>query len=144
MKASVPYEPFLWRRLEQDPQLAIEFLNDCWEDGDDGVFLLALSDVANARGGLRHLAKKTGLNREHLFRMLSNGGNPTLSSLRPLLKALGLKLVFENAPGGSGQQRKDARHRESAKVPHRKRRGLKLVRPVRRRDRDHRHSGAAR
>jgi len=43
------------------------------------------------------LAKKTGLNREHLFRMLSKSGNPQLHSLRQLAEAIGMKLVLQPA-----------------------------------------------
>ena len=96
MSATLPLLPILYKEL-QDDAFALGFLNDCLDDDDPGVFLLALDDLAHARGGLGPLSKKAGLNREHLFRMLSRQGNPTLSSLRPLLKALGLKLMIERA-----------------------------------------------
>ncbi|MBI3553815.1 MAG: putative addiction module antidote protein [Elusimicrobia bacterium] len=107
MKPYITREESLYPRLK-DREYALGYLNACWEDGDDGVFLLAVYDVAKANGGLRQLAKKTGLNREHLFRMLSEGGNPTLSSLRQLVRALGFKLVFE--PARSRSSRPSARH----------------------------------
>ena len=76
----------------QDPAEAVEYLNACLEDGDPRVFLLALRDVARARGGVAKLAEATELNREHLYRMLSENGNPELSSLEALLDALGFRL----------------------------------------------------
>jgi probable addiction module antidote protein len=76
----------------QDPAEAVEYLNACLEDGDPRVFLLALRDVARARGGVAKLAEATELNREHLYRMLSENGNPELSSLEVLLDALGFRL----------------------------------------------------
>jgi probable addiction module antidote protein len=76
----------------QDPAEAVEYLNACLEDGDPRVFLLALRDVARARGGVAKLAEATELNREHLYRMLSENGNPELSSLEVLLGALGFRL----------------------------------------------------
>ena len=72
------------------------YLNAALEDGDNEVFLLALRNVADARvGGMSKLAEATGLNRESLYRMLSENGNPELNSLSRLLQALGLKLAVE-------------------------------------------------
>jgi probable addiction module antidote protein len=52
--------------------------------------------VAEARlGGMAQLAEQAGLNRESLYRMLSEQGNPALSSLDKLLHALGLRLSVE-------------------------------------------------
>ena len=39
------------------------------------------------------LAEATQLNREHLYRMLSESGNPELRSLEALLDALGFRLA---------------------------------------------------
>lgn len=86
------YEDVLAEDL-QDPAEAAGYLNACLEDGDPKVFLLALRDVARARGGLAKLAEITELNREHLYRMLSENGNPELHSLETLLDALGFRLT---------------------------------------------------
>lgn len=96
MKAAVSYRDDLLERLK-NPRVAAAYLNECLRDEDSGVFLLALRDVAAARGGLRPLSKKTDLNREHLFRMLSRGGNPRLRSLRQIVDAIGLQLVLRPA-----------------------------------------------
>lgn len=63
----------------QDPAEAVDYLNACLEDGDPKVFLLALRDVARARDGEAKLAESTEL--EHLYRVLSESGNPELDSL---------------------------------------------------------------
>ena len=55
--------------------------------------MLALRDIARARGGVAQLAEETDLNREHLYRMLSENGNPELRSLEALLDALGFRLA---------------------------------------------------
>jgi probable addiction module antidote protein len=60
----------------KDPSEAVEYLNACLEDGDPDAFLLALRDVARAQGGVAKLAETTALNREHLYRMLSERGQP--------------------------------------------------------------------
>jgi probable addiction module antidote protein len=90
--ASFPIEDFLDRRLA-DPKEAIGYLNSCLEEENPGLFLLALQDVIRAQGGMAKVSKKTHLNREGLYDMLSKKGNPRLSSLDAVLEALGLKLM---------------------------------------------------
>lgn len=52
-----------------------------------------MRNVAEARlGGISGLAKETDLNREALYRTLSERGNPTLDSLSKILRALGLRV----------------------------------------------------
>ncbi len=92
---SISYRDDLLRRLK-DTKYAAAYLSACLED-DEETFLVALRDVADAHGGLRQLANKTHLNREHLFRMLSKSGNPHLHSLRQLVGAVGLKLTLQPA-----------------------------------------------
>ncbi|HJX72954.1 MAG TPA: addiction module antidote protein [Candidatus Deferrimicrobiaceae bacterium] len=83
-------------RSLRDPKEAAEYLNAALEEGESEVFLLALKDVAEALGGgMSKLARKTRLNRENLYRMLSEKGNPELRSLGNLLDALGFKLAIE-------------------------------------------------
>jgi len=86
------YEDVLDEDL-QDPTEAAGYLNACLKDGDPEVFFLALRDVARARGGVAKLAEVTALNREHLYRMLSENGNPEFRSLETLLDALGFRLT---------------------------------------------------
>jgi probable addiction module antidote protein len=78
----------------QDPAEAAAYLDAALEDEDSRVFLLALRDVAEARG-IGRGATEADLNRESLYRMLSEEGNPRLSSLDALLRALGLRLAVE-------------------------------------------------
>jgi probable addiction module antidote protein len=85
------YVESLHRRLAEDPEEAAAYLNAALEDGDQQVFLLALRDVAEARG-IGKLAGETSLNRESMYRMLSKQGNPRLTSLDAVLDALGLRL----------------------------------------------------
>ena len=92
-KTTVSYDLGLKAALA-DPVEAAEYLNAALEDGSQEVFLLALRDVAYARG-LTRLARETSLNRENMYRILSEQGNPQLSSLKALLDSLGLKLAVE-------------------------------------------------
>src|SRR5262245_40013511 len=59
----------------QDPEEAAAYLTAALEEGDPAVFLLALRHVAEAKG-MSSVAAKAQLNRESLYRMLSERGNP--------------------------------------------------------------------
>jgi probable addiction module antidote protein len=86
------YKEWLHGRLAADAVEAAGYLNAALAEGDEQVFLLALRDVAEARG-IGELAAATELNRESMYRMLSKQGNPRLTSLGALLDALGLRLA---------------------------------------------------
>ncbi len=50
---------------------------------------------------MTQMARQTGLNRENLYRVLSERGNPEINSLEKLLKGLGLRLAVEVVSGDS-------------------------------------------
>lgn len=91
--ATVNYNDGLFVRL-QSPEYAIEYLNEALNEGSQEVFMMALRDVAKAKG-ISQIAKETNLNRESMYRMLSEKGNPNLSSLHQILNSLGLTLAIE-------------------------------------------------
>ena len=93
--AYVDYKTDLLNRLK-NPRYAEGYLNVTLEDEDRGVFLLALSDVVEAYGGMSKVARAAKITREHIYRMLSEKGNPELKTLKNLLNALGLKLAIES------------------------------------------------
>ncbi len=80
--------------LLKDPKEARAYINAALEDEDYRVFLLALRDVADAFG-ISNLASEAELNRENIYRMLSDKGNPKLSSVVALLRAIGIRLKTE-------------------------------------------------
>jgi probable addiction module antidote protein len=92
-KVAEKYENNLKEDL-RDPVEAAEYLNAALEDGSQEVFLMALKDVANAKG-ISEVARETKLNRENLYRILSTQGNPKLKSLNSVLHSVGLKLSVE-------------------------------------------------
>ena len=65
----------------RDPELSVAYLNAALAEGDQAAFMLALRNVAKARGGVAALARETGMNRVALSRALSESGNPELRSL---------------------------------------------------------------
>ena len=96
MTKSKAYQEYLIERL-RDPREAKEYLNAALEEEDPELFLLALRNVAEAQGGIAKLAEKTKLNRESLYKMLSERGNPEFRSLDALLHALGFRLAVTAA-----------------------------------------------
>lgn len=85
------YKEHLLKQL-QKPKEAAAYLNAALHDDDPQVFLLALRDIAEARGGMSWLADVADLNRENLYRTLSVKGNPRFFSLLAVLDAVGLDL----------------------------------------------------
>ena len=68
-----------------------EYLNAALEDEDPDVFLVAVSDVAKARG-MTQLAKDAGLGRESLYKALAPGAKPRYDTVLKLIRALGVEL----------------------------------------------------
>jgi probable addiction module antidote protein len=94
-RASIPHDEAMARDLRENPDFAAEYLRAALEDeADPRVLLLALRRVAEAHG-LAKVAKTAGVERESLYRALSSHGNPRLSTLVAVAKAMGLKLTFE-------------------------------------------------
>jgi probable addiction module antidote protein len=78
-----------------DPEYAVEMLNSILEDGEPGELLIALRQMTKAFGGVQAVAEKAELNPTQLYRTLSADGNPALSSLTAVLKAMGLRLAVQ-------------------------------------------------
>jgi probable addiction module antidote protein len=98
-KASISHDEAVIRELRDNPAFAVEYLKAALEDADEPeVLLIALRRVAEARGGVAKVAKAAGLERESLYRALSARGNPRLSTLVAVTRAIGLRLTVEAAP----------------------------------------------
>jgi probable addiction module antidote protein len=96
-KTSVAHDETMIRMLRNDPKFAAEYLKAALEDGDEPrVLLIALRHLAQAQG-IAKVAKAAGIERESLYRALSVRGNPRLSTLVAVTKAIGLKLTVEAA-----------------------------------------------
>jgi len=78
----------------KDTEYAAEYVTAARKESRE-TFLLALRDVAEAQNGMTKVAVRAGVNRENLYRMLSEGGNPRLSSLDAVLEALGMEAEFK-------------------------------------------------
>lgn len=86
----VKHNDWLYEQL-RDPGFAAAYLTAAAEDEEPAVFLQALRKVAEVRG-MAQVAKRAGIPRESLYRMLSAKGNPRWSTLAPVVRATGLKL----------------------------------------------------
>jgi probable addiction module antidote protein len=96
-RASASRDEAIVRRLRKDPEFAAEYLKAALEDENEPqVLLIALRHVAQARG-IAKVAKAAGVERESLYRALSVRGNPRLSTLVAVTKAIGLRLTVEAA-----------------------------------------------
>jgi len=85
------------RRLRKNSEFAAEYLKAALEEQDEPrVLLIALRHLAQAQG-IAKAAKAAGVERESLYRALSAHGNPRLSTLFAVAKAIGLKLTVKAA-----------------------------------------------
>lgn len=96
-KTSVSHDEAMIRRLRKEPEFAAAYLKAVLEDEDDPrVLLIALRHLAQAQG-IAKVAKASGIERESLYRALSDRGNPRLSTLVAVTKAIGLRLTVRAA-----------------------------------------------
>jgi len=93
MRRTKSFKQHLYERLQRTEEIA-DYVNAAIEENDVPTFLMALRDVADAKG-LGKVAAEAKLNRENVYRMLSDQGNPRLNSLFSVLFVLGLKISVE-------------------------------------------------
>ena len=84
----VPFDPA--RYLTDDAAVA-EYMTAVLESGDPDLLLLALNDVARARG-MAAGAKEAGLGRESLYKALAPGAKPRFDTVLKVARALGVRL----------------------------------------------------
>lgn len=95
-KTSISHNDAMIRELRANPEFAAEYLKAAIEDSDEPkVLLIALRQIARARG-VANVAKTAGVERESLYRALSPRGNPRLTTLMAVTRALGLALTVES------------------------------------------------
>ena len=86
------YKPQLLARLK-NPEYSVAYLCEVLENESQEAFLIALRNVIDAREeSLADLATRIGVTRQGLHKLLSANGNPRLSTLNELLKAMGMKI----------------------------------------------------
>jgi DNA-binding phage protein len=85
------YHRYLIESLK-DPTEAAAYLDSIVEDGDLEHIVLALKNVAEARGSLVELSTRIGSNWENFHQLLARRELPELLTITELLSEVGLKL----------------------------------------------------
>jgi probable addiction module antidote protein len=81
------------RYLNDDEAIA-EYMTAILETNDADLLLLALSDVARAKG-MAQVAKDAGLGRESLYKALAPGAKPRFETVMKVARALGVKFTAQ-------------------------------------------------
>jgi len=89
----MPLETRKWDAADylDNDEAIFAYVEAAFEDGDPSVIAHALGNVARARG-MTGVAKEAGVTREALYKALTENGDPKLSTLLGVLRALGLSL----------------------------------------------------
>lgn len=74
------------------PEAIAAYIAAAMEEGDLALIAVALGDVARAKG-MTQIAREAGVTREALYKALSEDGDPKLSTLLGVAKALGVRLT---------------------------------------------------
>ena len=82
------------RYLDDDEAIA-EYMTAVLEANDSDLLLLALSDVARAKG-MAQVAKDAGLGRESLYKALAPGAKPRFETMIKVARARGVKFTAKS------------------------------------------------
>jgi DNA-binding phage protein len=88
------------KELREDPDLARDLLEDAVRElleGEEQTALILLRDIIAAVGGFPALAREIKVHPKALHRMLSERGNPTMSNLTAIIRALCKRLELKPA-----------------------------------------------
>lgn len=86
------FAPFDAADYLTDAASIAEYLSAALEDPNPDLFLVAVRDVARARG-MTQLAKDAGVGRESLYKALTPGSKPRYDTVVKIMHALGVKLT---------------------------------------------------
>lgn len=86
------FAPFDAADYLTDEKTIAEYLSAALDDPNPDLFLVAVRDVARARG-MTQLAKDAGLGRESLYKALTPGAKPRYDTVLKIIHALGVKLT---------------------------------------------------
>ena len=94
----MPIETSPWDSADllDTPAAVAAYIEAAIEDGDASLLTHALGVAARAKG-MSKIAEDAGVTREALYKALSAEGDPRLSTLIGVLKALGLRLNVQAA-----------------------------------------------
>lgn len=95
---SQPHDEVVADMLRTDPEFRAALINEVMSEGDHADMLILLRQLTLAEGGMKVIAKRTGLNETALYRLLSAQGNPSLKNFSKVLNALNLQLAVMVKP----------------------------------------------
>ena len=95
-KAPLKLVAFDAARYLDDEEAVAEYMTAVLETNDLDLLLLALSDVARAKG-MAQVAKDAGLGRESLYKALAPGAKPRFETVMKVARALGVKFTAQPA-----------------------------------------------
>jgi probable addiction module antidote protein len=93
-KTSVKMHPFDAARYLDSDEAVAEYMAAVLETEDPDLLLLALGDVARAKG-MAQVAKDAGLGRESLYKALTPGAKPRFDTVVKVARALGVRLTAQ-------------------------------------------------
>jgi probable addiction module antidote protein len=96
MTTALETTPFDPAAFIDTPDAQAELISDALESGDAAYIANAFATVARARG-MAQVARDAGISREGLYKALGGNGDPRLSTLLGITRALGIKLVARSA-----------------------------------------------
>ncbi len=100
MKRKKRFRTFEEYHLEKlrDPEDALDYLivvlDEFARDHDIESLMFSLQMITIAQGGVGFLAKKAGINRESLYKILSGKRSPKWKTMEALFKGLGYKVTL--------------------------------------------------
>jgi probable addiction module antidote protein len=88
--------PFDAAKYLHDDTAIAEYMDAVLEANEPALLLLALGDVARAKG-MAQVAKDAGLGRESLYKALAPGAKPRFETVMKVAQALGLKFTMSQS-----------------------------------------------
>jgi probable addiction module antidote protein len=100
-KAKTPVKllPFDAARYLDSDEAVAEYMVAVLETEDPDLLLLALGDVARAKG-MAQVAKDAGLGRESLYKALTPGAKPRFDTVMKVARALGVRFTAQPTRAG--------------------------------------------
>lgn len=95
-KAPIKLVAFDAAKYLDDDEAIAEYVTAVLEGDDPDLLLLALGDVARAKG-MAQVARDAGLGRESLYKALAPGAKPRFETIMRVVRALGVKLTAQPA-----------------------------------------------
>ena len=95
-KAPLKLVAFDAARYLDDDEATAEYMTAVLETGDADLLLMALADIARAKG-MAQVARDAGLGRESLYKALAPGAKPRFETVMKVARALGVKFTANPA-----------------------------------------------